>query len=269
MLVSGLYAVSGISRVHARFELGFLRVKAVFDVGGAFAFEMEAGDRRVAVRGCMQNDFVRGVVQLNVGVIHGLATGTQGAAVTGYGLWQAEEVKRLVKQVRTEVVPYPCARAGVFAPAVAHLRAVAIPAGDEEARGAKNAASEELFQGEVVTVPAAVVEDTEQAPVFGGKPDKRLPFGKGVNHRLFEDDVTTCGKALCGKLVVDAVRRGDDDQFGIAFRQHGGSIGVTRDSEIRLRATADQRSQTVGRVGGDERQMEGAGGHAAADEVVG
>ena len=51
VLVSGFYAVSGIIRVHARFELGFLRVKAVFDVGGAFTFEMEAGDRRVAVRG--------------------------------------------------------------------------------------------------------------------------------------------------------------------------------------------------------------------------
>ena len=85
VLLSGFYAVSGISRVHARFELSFLRVKAVFDVGGAFAFEMEAGDWRVAVRGCMQNDFVRGVVQLNVSVIYGLATGTQGAAVAGYG----------------------------------------------------------------------------------------------------------------------------------------------------------------------------------------
>ena len=109
----------------------------------------------------MQNDFVRGVVQLDVGIIHGLATGTQGAAVPGYGLWQVEEVNRLVEQVRAEVVPYPCACAGVFAPAVAHLRTVAIPAGDEEARDAKNAVSEELFQGEVVTVPAAVMEDTE------------------------------------------------------------------------------------------------------------
>ena len=76
-------------------------------------------------------------------------------------MWQAEEVNRLIEQVRAEVVPYAGARAGVFAPAVAHLRAVAIPVGDKKARGAKNAVSEELFQGEVVTVPAAVVEDTE------------------------------------------------------------------------------------------------------------
>ncbi len=75
---------------------------------------------------------------------------------------QAEELQRLIDQVRPEIHPQAGAGSGPFAPAVAHGRPISIEMRLEERQNAERPAANDDLRAEKIAVPAAIVEHGQQ-----------------------------------------------------------------------------------------------------------
>jgi hypothetical protein len=184
---------------------------------------------------------------------------------------QAKQLERLVQQMRPEIEPQARTRPGPLAPPVLHHRPEAVDMRIELHDRAQAAALDGAFDGEEVTVPAAVLKHRQQRA--GGGRGIRQParLRQGDGEGLVHHDMLAGGQRRLGERGVAVIGRGDDDEVGTRPGRGGMRIGQHGDARRGLmhlvrRAARPDRHQVEPRNGTDERGMEGAPDIAVADQ---
>jgi hypothetical protein len=188
-----------------------------------------------------------------------------------------EQGQGLVDQVGAEVEQHAAAlgRGRRIAPGLApELRPPALEARLEAQHLAEPARVDQAPQGELLGVPAAIVEDGQRHPGALGLLDQRGCGAGRRRQRLVNDDRDSRVDGAGGELDVGVVRAGDDDQLmpagapehglrrrldpdiGIGDQRGGGAAAVAGDHGRQL--------EPLGR--GDQRRVEDRAGEPVADQ---
>ncbi len=189
----------------------------------------------------------------------------------------SQELDRLVDEVGSQVVEDTRAGgAGTVFPGPGLGRLPPLEAGLEAAHLTELVGVDEATQGEVVTVPATVLEGGEGAAGAFREGDQRIPLLARDGEWLVDDDVQP-GLEKCARLLGVARRwRRDDGKLeaevagpveeGGQVRDDLGSRKVGAHLVGALGTARDDGDEVEVRVGGDEGGVEVASTHAVADE---
>ena len=125
----------------------------------------------------------------------------------------SEKLHCLVQQVGAEVEQHAAAvvRRRLRFPGLGDRRGPALKAGFEPRDGAEGTAVQQPSDGQVVAVPAPVLEDREHAAQPLCEPDEFLALGAAHRKRLVDDDVEPGFQRGLREGVVRG-RRGSEDQ---------------------------------------------------------
>ena len=152
------------------------------------------------------------------------------------GLGHAEQLQRLVDQVRAEVAEHAATGLRLLAPARLDLRPEAVPMRFEQHDLAK--ARQDVANGEVIRIPAPVVEHAEHALALLGQGDQLVRFLQRNSERLVDHDVPP--------------------RFERAFRDREvRAVGGRYDNEVRAIDQLVERPHARGRItrGKDRAQL--------------
>ena len=161
--------------------------------------------------------------------------------------------------MRTEIKPDTGALPGLFAPACAHLWAVAVEMRLHVHRLAHGTAGEHSLHGKEITVPTPVLENRQQTPGLprhvGQMPRLGQRDGKGLVHH----NVLAGAERGFGQRRMAVVWGGDDNEVNV--RVHGSRFGRATHSvrpirEHRVRAVRADHVQAQAGCGVDQRRVE-------------
>src|SRR6185312_14892258 len=140
--------------------------------------------------------------------------------------------------------------------------------GDE---AADSVFSEQLFDGEKVAVPAAVVEWNNEQALLLGEVDDGACVGAGRREWLVDDDVLAGFERFAGESEVRLIRRGDDDELDGFIGKEIVERAVDADAGVSLRgfiALALQDGDKVHpRHGAHKRGMKDAASEAVSNNA--
>lgn len=265
-----VHAPAGGAGPAAGTQLVFLRIGAMLEIAAARAVHGEAQAAVGHQRAGVQDHPQAGIAQHHVEVIVAARLGALALQVCADRLRHAEQLQRLVQQMRPQVVPQPGAGDIAFAPAVAHLRAIPVEVRMELHHLAQLAVFDQAPHGEEVRIPTAVLEHADDLAGLCG----------GVHH-----GASLCGiqgegfihqHVLAGRQCLQRhgrmglVGRGDDHRIQRRVGQCSLQVGQHAHlAEVRLRLLRLGRHHAVqlqaGRAG-DQRCVEGAANIAIADD---
>ena len=134
------------------------------------------------------------------------------------------KLERLVDQMGTPVVEDRTGRGHAAAPGFRWC--IAADCAFKEQRTSEAARYEQVAHGQVVPIPAAVVEDRQQAagPIAGL--DHAIGIGRRQRHHLVDDAVAAGVERFHGKLGMSIVRRGDHHELDLGVGQSRFQVGV-------------------------------------------
>lgn len=129
-----------------------------------------------------------------------------------------DELQRLVDQVRPPVEEDTAPRRRVAAPAA--RGAIVQHSGREEKRLAEPPGIEPAAHGQVVAIPAAVLEDAQEGAVAITRGEHLIRLGGGQAHHLVDNDVLPRIQRPAGEVAVGVMRRGDHHEVDRALFEH-------------------------------------------------
>ncbi|KAG1254519.1 hypothetical protein G6F68_010811 [Rhizopus microsporus] len=174
------------TRCNTAAQLRFLHIQPVLDPAARAAMHTEVRCGRRPQRTGMHDRAMPWVVQHRVEVIDAAAAFALHRQIGVDGLGPAEQHQHLVQQVRAQVVPHAASRAILFAPALAHLRPVAIEMRMALGHVTKRTLRQQRLQGEEVGIEAPVLEHGRDAPGIVRRGQYCFGFGDVERERLVD-----------------------------------------------------------------------------------
>ena len=139
----------------------------------------------------------------------GARSSAQAAEVSRDRVGQAEQLQGLVGQVRAEVEPQSRTGAGVFPPAVSGVGAEPVDVGFEMGDLTDEAAVDDLFDAQIVAVPATVLEHRHDPPTTIGGVDDCASILQRQCERFVDHDVMPGRQRRLRERPVGVIRRRD------------------------------------------------------------
>ncbi|MNI44796.1 hypothetical protein D3C73_991910 [compost metagenome] len=210
------------------------------------------------------------VVQHRVEIVDAAAAFALHGKVRIDRLRTAEQHQHLVQQVRPQVVPQAAARPILLAPALAHLRAVAVEMGVALGDVTERAVGKQCLQGQEVRIEAPVLEHGGDASGAARCSQYLLGFVHVHRERFVHQHMLAGGQRGDGQRRVLFVRGGDDHRIhrGVIEDLLRGSayVDVTEGAQQRIALRTDDAVQGQPRRVLDQRGVEDAAGQAVADQ---
>ena len=250
-------------------ELVLLHIQAVLDIGSIQAREPEAWCRDPGQHSCTEGASQTVlVIQMDQELVIDLRIGELALVgdMGGDELGLTKESQSLVQEVGAKVIEDATAlfHTACLSPAVLAKVAEAVEPGLEANDPAQGGLLrlDEFLDGQEIGVPAAVLEDGEDARVLLGEPGEEDALVKGDGEGLFDDDVLASLDGFAGQIKVEGVGGGDDDEIDGWVLQElcmglvdGGGGVFGGEGEVGAGAV-DKGGEVETLCGGDERCME-------------
>ncbi len=263
-------APAGRARCHATAQLRFLHVQAMLDPAAVAAMHREVRRRRRHQRTGMHDRALPWVMQHRMEIVDPAAAFALHRQIGIDRLRPSEQHQHLVQQVRAKVVPQAAAGSFLFAPAIAHLRPVAVEMRMAFGHLAQRALGQQRLQGEEIRIEAPVLEHRGDAPGIARGGQHRFRFGHVQRERLVDQHVLAGGQCGNRQRRVLLVRRGDHHRVHGGVIKHllrgGAHVHITEAAQQGVALRTDDAVQgKPGRVL-DERGVEDTAGQAVADQ---
>ena len=155
----------------------------------------------------MQDHAQLAVAKQHVEVVVDHRTGALRADVRRDRRGQAEQVQRLVDQVSAEVIEDTRPWLVLLPPTPLRVRAEAVVAGDVGGHATQQIGPDATLDGEVVVVPAPVLEHAQQPALGLGEGDQLVRLGGLVHEWLVDHHMPARSQGGTGQLVMDSVGR--------------------------------------------------------------
>ena len=171
-------------------------------------------------RGRVQDHAQSWIAQQGVEIVVGLAAIALHRDVGGDAQRRAEQLQRLIQQMRREIIPETGAGPAALAPAVAYLQAEAVEMTLELRHLAQCPGCDELLQRQEVAVVPTIVEHRQHPSSARRMLDHCVRLGDGHGEGFVHDHMLAGVQRGVGLRGMQHVRRRDHDQLYRRVGEH-------------------------------------------------